>query len=143
MPGLGFGFAPGLSIEAKLVRIFGSILILLALLALAYCQGRSDGKAKVELANQKAINAAVVQDRQSAERRQQEEIKAAEARGKEKAAYETAIASAPGGTNSPAAHALACERLRQAYGAGSSNIPASCRSASGNDAKAAPAVKHR
>lgn len=140
---LGFGFAPGLSGQAKLVRSLVAALVLVGLLALSYCQGRSDGKAHVELVNQKAINKAIVRDRQSAERRQREETAAAVRQAQVKAAYDTAIASAPGGRNSPAAHALACERLRQAYGAGSANIPASCRPAGGNAAEAAPAAQHR
>lgn len=134
---VGLAPIPGLGAQGKLIRILVAALAFIAILGLAYCQGRSDGKAKVELANQKAINKAIIQDRQSAERRQQEEMAAANIRGQEKAAYETAIASAPGGKNSPASHARACERLRQAYGPGSANIPASCRSASGDNARAA------
>jgi hypothetical protein len=140
---VGLTPVPGLTLEAKLIRLVAALGILLAIIGMAYCQGRSDGKAHVELANQKAINAAITQDRASAERRQQEEITQAEAAGKEKAAYDNAIAAAPGGVNSPAAHALACQRLREAFGAGSPNVPASCRPSSGDTAKAAPAVKHR
>jgi len=133
----------GLTWQIKAIIGLVGVLVFIGILYGAYSKGYSNGRAKVELANQKAINAAIVQDRQSAERRQQEELASASIRGQEKAAYETAIASAPGGKNSPAAHARACERLRQAYGPGSANIPASCRPASGNGTQAPAKSQHR
>lgn len=139
----GLKLFTGLTPQAKLIAGLVGLLILIGAFYGVYSRGYSNGKAHVELANQKAINAAITQDRQSAERRQQEELAAATVRGKEQAAYETAIAAAPGGTNSPAAHARACERLRQAYGAGSSNIPASCRSGSSNGTGAPAQPQHR
>lgn len=122
---IGIGFTPGLSASAKASRLLGLLLVLVALLALSYCQGRSDGRAKQRLENQKALTEAERKARDaealSAEQRIADERRQLEVERK----YEEAIASAPGGRNSPAAVALACERLRRAYPG--ADLPAECR----------------
>lgn len=110
---LGFGFAPGLSMAAKLTRIAVALAVMIGLMVLSYCQGRTDGKnseiAKTQAAvikvQKKAIAAGDVADAQRAA----DVARQIEAERK----YEEAIEAAPGGENSPAARALACQRLRR------------------------------
>lgn len=125
MPGLGFAFAPGLSSAAKAVRLLSLALVAIGLLALAYCQGRSDGKAHVELANQKAINAEITKARKEGEKAAEQRLADERRQLEAEKQYENVIAAAPGGANSPAARALACERLRRA-GYAATDLPAEC-----------------
>ena len=122
---LGLAFAPGMGKAAKLVRIMGALLIVVGLCLASYCQGRSDGKNKVLLADEKAKSAlykkAHAAGEKAAEQRLADERRQLEAEKK----YEEVITSAPGGRNSPAATALACERLRRA-GYSGSDLPAEC-----------------
>jgi uncharacterized membrane protein YhiD involved in acid resistance len=122
---IGIGFAAGMTPAAKALRIVSFLFVIMLMLLASYCQGRTDGKNKAELANQKAVNAQI-------ERARKEGEKAAEARLADERRqleaekqYEAAIAAAPGGRNSPASVALACQRLRRAGYAGS-DLPAEC-----------------
>lgn len=122
---IGLGFAPGLSAAAKALRILIAVGIVAALLALSYCQGRSDGKAHEVVAQQKAIikvqkKAAAAGDAADLQRTA-DVAKQIEAEKQ----YADAIEAAPGGTNSPAATALACQRLRAA-GYRGADLPAEC-----------------
>ena len=122
---LGLVFAPGMGMAAKAVRIMGALLIVIGLCAASYCQGRADGKNKVLLADEKAkvelYKKGMAAGEKAAEQRLADERRQLEAEKK----YEEVIASAPGGRNSPAATALACERLRRA-GYGGADLPAEC-----------------
>jgi hypothetical protein len=131
MPALGFAFAPGLSFAAKAARIAIMLGIIAALLLLSYCQGRTDGKTSVKLADEKAKTAlyqrAYKAGEAASETRLADERRQLEAEKK----YEDVIAAAPGGHNSPAAGALACQRLRRA-GYSGADLPAECRPSGGN-----------
>jgi hypothetical protein len=131
MPALGFGFAPGMTFAAKAARIAIMLGIIAALLLLSYCQGRADGKNKVLLADEKAKSAlyqkAFKAGEKASEQRLADERKQLEVEKK----YEDAIAAAPGGRNSPAASALACQRLQRA-GYSGADLPAECRPSGGN-----------
>lgn len=123
---LGLGFAAGMTGAQKALRIVSFLLIFVALLGLSYCQGRTDGKNVVKLADEKARNAqlrkAFVAGERAAETRLADQIR----QSKVEKEYESAIASAPGGANSPASVALACQRLRRA-GYSGADLPAKCR----------------
>lgn len=125
LPALGFGFAPGLSAAAKIARIAIFLAVIAGLLLLSYCQGRSDGKAHEVVAQQKAVikaqqKAAKAGDVADA-KRIADAAKAIEVEKK----YEEVIAAAPGGVNSPAAVARACQQLRGA-GYSGADLPAEC-----------------
>lgn len=125
MPPLGFGFAPGLSLAAKAARVAIMLGIVALLLLLSYCQGRTDGSNKVKLADEKAKSAlyqrAFKAGEAASEQRLADERRQLEAETK----YEEVISAAPGGRNSPAASALACQRLRRA-GYSGADLPAEC-----------------
>jgi len=105
-------------------------LLLVAMIG-AYSYGRSDGKMAIELENANARHIALKQSydagERAAEARLADQRRQLEAENK----YEHAIADAPGGRNSPAASALACERLRRA-GFGDAELPAECRPSGGH-----------
>lgn len=125
LPALGLGFAPGMTAAAKAVRILGFILIIAAALAVSYCQGRSDGRAH-ERAKTAEATVKVLQKAEKAGNVADAERVADTARQIEvEKRYEEVIEAAPGGSNSPAAVARACEQLRQAGYAGA-DLPAEC-----------------
>ena len=122
---VGLSPIPGMTLQAKAIRILAAVVILGLLLALAYCQGRSDGKAKVELADQKAVTAAVTKQKQIDDNLSQQRVSDAVAQAKVDQSYADAIAKAPGGANSPAAVAYACQQLRRA-GYSGAKLPPEC-----------------
>lgn len=112
---IGIGFAAGMTAAQKALRIMSAALIVIALLGLAYCQGRTDGGNAVKLKVKEAQIAAQEKQRKADEKAaKQREIDDQRIDDMEEA-YDDAIAKAPGGANSPAARALACQRLRRAY----------------------------
>lgn len=136
---LGIGFAPGLSMAAKVTRIAVGLLAIVALLLASYCQGRSDGRTSEQLDVQRQINAALERDRKARDRADQQRQRDEQTRRQMEEDYEDAIEGAPGGANSPAAVALACERLRRAYPGRSELLPAECGRGGRDGAEAAPA----
>lgn len=100
------------------------LLLVIAILSLAYCQGRTDGgnakqaqidKARIEQAKKelRAGNAASVSRTRDALADKDKELQ-----------DEKVIAAAPGGAVSPADRAVACRRLREAYPG--AVLPAGC-----------------
>jgi glutathione S-transferase len=109
---------------SRLTQGLIGLLLVIAILALAYCTGRGDGK--------NAVNAEISKARiEQAKRELREGNKAAETRAADALAAkdeeledEKIIASAPGGTVTPADRAVACNRLREAYPG--KQLPAGC-----------------
>lgn len=115
-----------------LAKILPFVLIAVLLIGIgAYMKGRGDGKTAIKLANERSINAAQKRGHEAGEKaaiaRLADERKQLEVEKK----YEDAIQAAPGGRNSPASVALACQRLRRA-GIGSADLPADCGPSNGN-----------
>ena len=89
-------------------KILPIALIAVLLVGLgAYLQGRSDGKTSIKLANQKAITAAQERGRIAGERAAETRLADERRQFEVEKKYEQAIEAAPGGSNSPAAVALA------------------------------------
>ena len=139
---IGFGFAAGMTAAQKALRVAITVLVLVALLALSYCQGREDGANNVKLEDERARSAqwerAYEAGERAAETRLADQLQQLEMEKQ----YEDAIGAAPGGANSPAAVALACQRLRRA-GHLDSELPIPCRSGSGVHAEAAAGAGDR
>lgn len=131
LPALGLAFAPGLSGAAKAVRILSFVLVIAGLLLLSYCQGRSDGKAHVKLQDQIAVNKEIEKARKEGEKAAEARLADERRQLEVERKYEEVIAAAPGGRNSPASVALACQRLRRA-GYSGADLPAECGRGSGN-----------
>lgn len=126
MPALGFGFAPGLSLAAKAARIGIAIAIIVLLLGLSYCQGRTDGRNGERVKQQAATIKAQAKDKVATDTAAAERTTDQAANTNMTEAYHAEIAkAAKGGANSDAATRLACERLRRA-GRDVGSIPA-CR----------------
>lgn len=139
---IGIGFAAGLTAAQKALRVAIGVLVLVGLLSLSYCQGRSDGTAAVKLADAEAVNEQLQESFEAGERAAEKRLADALAQEKVEEAYEEAIDAAPGGRNSPAAIALACQRLRRA-GYIDAKLPAECRSGIGYGAEAAAGAGDR
>lgn len=131
LPPLGVAFAPGLSFAAKAARIAIMLGIVAILLLLSYCQGRTDGKNKVLLADEKAKTALYQKAFKAGEKASEQRLADERRKLEVEKKYEDAIAAAPGGRNSPAASALACQRLRRA-GYSGADLPAECGPSGGN-----------
>jgi hypothetical protein len=137
MIGPGFATAAGAVDVAKLLKIAAAILLLVVVLALSYCQGRKDGAASVKLADTEARNDQLQTEAAAAEEAAEQRIEDALTQEKADEEYKDAIDAAPGGVNSPAAVARACQRLRRA-GYLNTELPIECRSGIGYGAEAAP-----
>jgi len=122
---LGFGFAAGMTQAQKLLRVAGFIIILGLLLALSYCQGRTDGKNVVKLEDEKARNEQLQRAYKSGEKAAEKRLADQRRQFEAEKKYEQVIAAAPGGRNSPASVALGCERLLRA-GYSGAELPAEC-----------------
>lgn len=121
-----------LSKTFALSKILPIALIAILLVGLgAYMKGRSDGKTSIKLANERAITAALRKGHAAGERAAETRLADERRQLEVEKKYEDAIAAAPGGSNSPAAVALACGRLLRA-GTRRADLPAACRSQGGN-----------
>lgn len=125
MSGLGIGFAAGLPLAQKLIRIGAILAIIAALCLTSYCQGRSDGAAgwqlKLEQANRQFLEQKARADALAADQRLTDTI-AVNALEK---GLRDAIADTPDTAPDAVRIRLGCERLRRA-GQDTSRIPA-CR----------------
>ena len=133
---------PKLPILSLWQKIAAACLIVGLLLALSYCQGRSDGsaamQAKIATAQAKQAERNRIAQEKAAEQRQRDAL----ANAKTMEERNALIAAAPGGVVSPADRALACDRLMRAGYTGP-DLPVSCRPASGNRTQAAPVASNR
>jgi len=112
------------------------------LLALSYCQGRSDGsaamQAKIATAQAKQAERNRIAQEKAAEQRTLDAL----ANAKTMEERNDIIASAPGGVVSPADRALACSRLVRA-GYSSAELPSVCRPEGRVGTQAAPSLGNR
>jgi hypothetical protein len=112
---IGFGFAAGMTAAQKALRIGIAVALVLAVCALSYCQGRSDGKNGEISKQQAATIKAQAREQKAGVTADGERTKDQSANQNMTEGYHVEIAKAPpGGTNSGAATRLACERLRRA-----------------------------
>jgi len=139
---IGIGFAAGMTLAQKALRIAIGAAAVVSLCGLSYCQGRTDGANGVLLADEKARNEQLQESFEAGERAAEQRIADALKQQEVDEIYEDAIDAAPGGVNSPAAIALACQRLRRA-GYSGADLPAKCRSGIGYGAEAAAGAGDR
>lgn len=117
--------------QSTLIKILGGLLALVAIVSLAYCQGRSDGKTGVEKQIEQAKAAAHKLNLEASEKAATGRIEDLKADTKQEQEDAILIAENPGGTLPPSSVALACSSLVRA-GYSGSDLPAECGSASGN-----------
>lgn len=123
---IGIGFAPGLGLAAKAVRLGAIAAVLLILLGVAYAVGRSDGRKIERTATAEAVAEALKVDRAAREKADVERAfdMAETAETEEElshAIYEAAS------TGADPALALACKRLLRLPPNQRPDIPAQCR----------------
>jgi len=133
---------PNLRLLPLWQKIAAACLIVGLLLALSYCQGRSDGSAAMQAKIATAAAKQAERNRIAQEKAAEQRTLDALANAKTMEERNDIIAAAPGGVVSPADRALACSRLMRA-GYSSSELPSVCRPASGDGTQAAPVTGNR
>lgn len=137
MSGLGIGFAAGLPLAQKLIRIGAILFVVLSIAGLSYCQGRTDGRNGERIETQKAINAALERDREAREKADRQRVQDDAATADTEEELKDAIEDAARVGADPAI-ALACERLRRLPARQRVSLPAECGRGSGDGAQARP-----